>query len=267
MKVVILAGGFGTRIAEESATKPKPTVEIGGRPILWHIMKIYSHYGLNDFVICLGYKGYVIKEFFANYFLSMSDVRIDLKANSIEFLNNASEPWTVTLVDTGDGSLTGGRLRRVKDYLGEETFCMTYGDGVTDLNIPAVIEFHRQHKRVATVTAVQPPGRFGAFTLHEDQNRIEQFREKPSGDGAWVNGGFFVLEPKVIDYIDGDRTTFEKEPMQNLARDGELFAFKYAGFWQSMDTLRDKMYLEDLWSSGKAPWKLWDDARKPTTAI
>jgi glucose-1-phosphate cytidylyltransferase len=257
MNVVILAGGFGTRISEESATKPKPMVEVGGRPILWHIMKIYSHYGLNDFIVCLGYKGYVIKEFFANYFLSMSNVRFDLKNNRAEFLNNAAEPWSVTLVDTGDNSLTGGRLRRVREFVGNETFCMTYGDGVTDMEIPKAIDFHKKHKGLATLTAVQPPGRFGAFTLHEEQSRIEQFREKPTGDGAWINGGFFVLEPKVLDYIDGDLTTWEKEPMQNLARDGQLHAYKYPGFWQSMDTLRDKMYLEELWASGKAPWKLW----------
>ncbi len=260
MKVVILAGGFGTRISEESTTKPKPMVEIGGRPILWHIMKIYSHFGLNDFIICLGYKGYQIKEFFANYFLSMSDMRIDLKANRIEFLTNAAEPWTITLVDTGDESLTGGRLRRVKEYLGDETFCMTYGDGVTDMDIPKTIEFHEKHNGLATLTAVQPPGRFGAFTLHEDQRRIEHFREKPSGDGAWINGGFFVLEPKVVDYIENDFVTWEKEPMHDLARDGQLFAYKYDGFWHSMDTLRDKMVLEEMWMKNNAPWKIWTDA-------
>lgn len=257
MKVVILAGGYGTRISEESATKPKPMVDIGGYPILWHIMKIYSHYGLTDFVICLGYKGHVIKEFFANYFLHKCDVRFDLRANKVDYLSNGVEPWRITLVDTGDKSLTGGRLRRVKEHLGNETFCMTYGDGVTDLNITKLIEFHQQHKGLATVTAVQPPGRYGAFTLANADTRIEHFREKPSGDGAWVNGGFFVLEPQVLDYIEGDLTTWEKEPMQNLARDGELHAFKYPGFWQPMDTLRDKMYLEDLWKKD-APWKVWD---------
>jgi glucose-1-phosphate cytidylyltransferase len=259
MKVVILAGGFGTRITEESATKPKPMVEIGGRPILWHIMKIYSHYGLNDFVICLGYKGYVIKKFFADYFLSMSDVRFDLETNTVEYLNNAAEPWKVALVDTGEKTLTGGRLRRVKDYLGDETFCMTYGDGVTNLNIPKVIEFHREHKGLATLSAMQPPGRYGAFTLHKDQKRIERFAEKPKGDGAWVSGGFFVLEPKVIDYIGGDLITWEQEPMQNLARDGNLFVFPHDGFWHAMDSLRDKMVLEEMWAAGKAPWKIWDD--------
>jgi glucose-1-phosphate cytidylyltransferase len=258
MKVVILAGGYGTRISEESATKPKPLVDIGGHPILWHIMKIYAHHGLTDFVICLGYKGHLIKEYFANYFLNRCDVRFDLRTNRIEFLSSEAEPWTVTLVDTGDKSLTGGRLRRAREHIGRETFCMTYGDGVTDLNIARVIEFHRQHRRLATVTAVQPPGRFGAFTLVEGENRIEHFREKPSGDGAWINGGFFVLEPDVIDYIDGDLTTWEKEPMQKLAQDGELFAFKHPGFWQSMDTLRDRMYLEELWTAG-APWKVWND--------
>jgi glucose-1-phosphate cytidylyltransferase len=262
MKVVILAGGFGTRITEESTTKPKPMVEVGGRPILWHIMKIYSHYGLNDFVICLGYKGYVIKEFFADYFLSRSDVRFDLRTNRIEYLNNAAEPWTVTLVDTGEKSLTGGRLRRVKDYVGDETFCMTYGDGVGNVDIPKVIEFHREHKGLATLTAMQPPGRFGAFTLHKDQKRIETFAEKPVGDGAWVNGGFFVLEPKVIDYIEGDLITWEREPMQGLARDGNLFAYPHSGFWQSMDSLRDRMVLEEMWAKGDPPWKIWDDARE-----
>lgn len=258
MKTVILAGGFGTRITEESATKPKPMVEIGGRPILWHIMKAYSHWGLNDFVICLGYKGHIIKEFFANYFLNNSDVRLDLRSNKIEYLNQSSEPWTITLVDTGEKTLTGGRIRRVREHLGNETFCMTYGDGVCDVNVQEIIKFHRAHKKLATVTAVQPPGRFGAFTLHNDQSQIEHFREKPSGDGAWVNGGFFVLEPAVIDYIEGDLSTWEREPMQNLARDGQLCAYKYAGFWQSMDTIRDQMVLSEHWATGKAPWKVWD---------
>lgn len=258
MKTVILAGGYGTRISEESATRPKPMVEIGGQPILWHIMKIYSHYGLNDFVICLGYKGYMIKEYFANYFLKKCDVQMDLRANRIEFLNNGVEPWRITMVDTGEKNLTGGRLRRVREHLGNDTFCMTYGDGVTDLDIPDTIAFHRRHGALATVTAVQPPGRFGAFTLGQQETLIESFREKPMGDGAWVNGGFFVLEPRVIDYIDDDMTTFEQAPMQNLARDGELHAYKHAGFWQSMDTLRDKMYLEELWSSGEARWRVWD---------
>jgi len=257
MKVVILAGGFGTRISEESAIKPKPMIEVGHMPILWHIMSIYSHYGLNDFVICLGYKGHLIKEFFANYFLNRSDVRFDLTTNKVEFLNNAAEPWTVTLVDTGEGSLTGGRLKRVAKYLDDETFCMTYGDGVSDVNIPESIEFHKKNKALCTLTAVQPPGRFGAFSLREGEAKLASFHEKPVGDGAWINGGFFVLEPEVLDYIDGDTTTWEKEPMQNLASEGKLCAFKHFGFWQSMDTLRDKMVLEEHWASGNAPWKLW----------
>jgi len=257
MKVVILAGGFGTRISEESAVRPKPMVEIGGRPMLWHIMKIYSHHGLNDFIICLGYKGHMIKEYFANYYLGMSDLRIDLARNSIEYLSNGAEPWTITLVDTGDACLTGGRLRRVRDYIGNETFCMTYGDGVTTLDLRDEIAFHKRHGGLATVAAVQPPGRFGAFSLGQDEFKIEHFKEKPMGDGAWVNGGFFVLEPQVIDYIDGDRTTFEAEPMQRLAQEGQLYAYKHAGFWQSMDSLRDKMYLEGLWEKGDPAWKLW----------
>jgi glucose-1-phosphate cytidylyltransferase len=261
MKVVILAGGFGTRISEESATKPKPMVEIGHRPILWHIMKIYSAYGLNDFVICLGYKGHTVKEFFANYFLGMSDVTFDMANNKMEVHHKTVEPWRVTLIDTGEASMTGGRLRRVRDYVGKETFCMTYGDGVTDLDINRVIDFHRSQKVLATLTAVQPPGRFGAFTLGEDQDKILSFREKPSGDGAWINGGFFVLEPKVIDYIEGDLTVWEREPMQNLARDGQLAAFKHSGFWQSMDTLRDKMVLEELWAKPNPPWKVWKSIR------
>ncbi len=257
MKVVILAGGYGTRISEESAIKPKPMIEVGHMPILWHIMSIYSHYGLNDFVICLGYKGHLIKEFFANYFLNRSDVRFDLRTNKVEFLNNAAEPWTVTLVDTGEGSLTGGRLKRVAKYLDDETFCMTYGDGVSDVDIAASIAYHKENKALCTLTAVQPPGRFGAFKLGETETHLSSFHEKPVGDGAWINGGFFVLEPKVLDYIDGDSTTWEKEPMQNLASEGKLCAFKHDGFWQSMDTLRDKMVLEEHWASGKAPWKLW----------
>lgn len=259
MKVVILAGGYGTRITEESATKPKPMVQIGGRPILWHIMKIYSHFGLNDFIICLGYKGYVIKKFFADYFLSMSDVMFDLKTNTVQYLNNSAEPWKVVLADTGEKSLTGGRLRRVRDYLDGETFCMTYGDGVADINIRKVIEFHETHKGLATLSAMQPPGRYGAFTLHKDQKRIEAFAEKPKGDGAWVSGGFFVLEPEVIDYIAGDLVTWEQEPMQTLAREGNLYVFPHRGFWHPMDSLRDKMVLEEMWATGKAPWKIWND--------
>lgn len=258
MKAVILAGGFGTRISEESAIKPKPMIEIGHKPILWHIMSIYSHYGINDFVICLGYKGHLIKEYFANYFLGRSDVRFDLRNNRVEYINNHVEPWTVTLVDTGESSMTGGRLRRVRNYVGDETFCMTYGDGVSDVNIPDCIEFHRKHKALCTMTAVQPPGRFGAFTLGGDEAKVTQFHEKPEGDGAWINGGFFVLDPGVFDYIDGDSTTWEQEPMKQMSAEGKLCAYKHAGFWQSMDTLRDKMVLEDYWTRGNAPWALWN---------
>lgn len=233
-------------------------VEIGGRPILWHIMKFYSHYGINDFIVCLGYKGFVVKQFFASYFLGMSDVRFDLRSNRVEYLENTSEPWSVTLIDTGEKTMTGGRLARVRPYLDDETFCMTYGDGVTDLPLHEALAFHRAHGGLATLTAVQPPGRYGAFTLHEEQSQIASFREKPSGDGAWVNGGFFILEPRCIDYIAGDMTTWEQAPMQNLAQDGQLHAFKHHGFWQSMDTLRDRMYLEDLWNRGCPPWRVWD---------
>jgi len=231
--------------------------------MLWHIMKIYSHYGMNEFIVCLGYKGHMIKEYFANYYLGMADVRIDLAENSVEFLNNTAEPWKITLVDTGDSSLTGGRLRRVRDYVGKETFCLTYGDGVTNLDLNDEIAFHRKHGGLATVAAVQPPGRFGAFSLADDEFRIEHFKEKPSGDGAWVNGGYFVLEPEVIDYIDHDRITFEAEPMQRLAKESQLYAYKHAGFWQSMDTLRDKMYLEDLWAGDNPAWRLWDSPGRP----
>lgn len=260
MKAVILAGGFGTRISEESGIRPKPMIEIGHRPILWHIMKIYSAAGINDFIICCGYRGHMIKEYFSNYYLHRSDVTFDLRENQMQVHENQAEPWRVTLVDTGDNTMTGGRIRRIRKHLEDEAFCLTYGDGVSDLNIKELIEFHRQHKKLATVTAVQPPGRFGAFTLHEDQTRIENFREKPSGDGAWINGGFFVLDPQVIDYIENDQSIWERDPMQNLARDGALFAYKYSGFWQSMDTLRDKMYLEELWDGGTPPWKVWDRA-------
>jgi len=257
MKVVILAGGYGTRIAEESATKPKPMVLIGEQPILWHIMKIYSHYGLNDFIICLGYKGHIIKEYFANYFLSISDVRFDLRTNQVEYLNNPAEPWTVTLVDTGQETMTGGRLRRIREYLDGETFCMTYGDGVSNVNIREEIAFHRNHGGLATVAAVQAPGRFGAIALHAGQSRVSTFHEKPSGDGAWINGGYFVLEPSVIDHIVDDRAIWEQEPLQHLARTGQLFAFEHSDFWQPMDTLRDKQQLETLWRSNSAPWRIW----------
>ncbi|MBD1395612.1 glucose-1-phosphate cytidylyltransferase [Pontibacter sp. JH31] len=255
MKAVILAGGYGTRISEESGIRPKPMVEIGGKPILWHIMKIYSAHGINDFVICCGYKGHMIKEYFANYFLHNSDVTFDMSTNSMKVHQNNTESWKVTLVDTGEGTLTGGRLKRVREYLGNETFCMTYGDGVSDVNISGAIEFHKQQGTLATLTAVQQPGRFGAFTLSGDTTQIKHFQEKPNGgDQPWINGGFFVLEPAVIDYIEGDQTTWEREPMEYLAKSGELSAFKHTGFWQPMDTLRDKHYLEELIQQGKAPW-------------
>jgi len=257
MKTVILAGGFGTRLTEETQVRPKPMVEIGGQPLLWHIMKIYSVHGINDFIICLGYKGYVIKEYFANYSLKMSDVTFDLRNNEIEVHKNGAEPWKVTLVDTGEKSMTGGRIRRVSKYIGDETFCLTYGDGVTDLNIKKLIEFHRSHQLLATLTAVQPPGRFGAFNLEENKYKITSFREKPRGDGAWINGGFFVLEPGIMDYIADDITVWEQEPLQMLAKDGMLAAYKHSGFWQSMDSLRDKMVIEELWNSGHPPWKIW----------
>lgn len=256
MKAVILAGGLGTRISEETETKPKPMVEIGGKPILWHIMKSYSTHGIHDFVICCGYKGYVIKEYFANYFLHMSDVTFSMKHNQMEVHHRRAEPWTVTLVDTGEDSMTGGRLKRVKQYVeNDEAFCFTYGDGVGDINITASIAFHREHGKQATLTATYPPGRFGALDIHD--NAVKSFKEKPKGDGSMINGGFFVLSPKVIDLIEGDETTWEQEPLMMLAEQGQLMAFKHKGFWQPMDTLRDKHLLEDLWQCGKAPWKTW----------
>ena len=258
MKAVILAGGLGTRLSEETAVKPKPMVEIGGMPILWHIMKIYSSHGVNEFIVCCGYKGNVIKEFFANYVVMTSSVTFDMANNTMEVREAVTEPWKVTLVDTGANSLTGGRLKRVKEYIGDETFCFTYGDGVGDVDISAAVEFHKSHGKKATLTATQPPGRFGAIALGGDETAISSFQEKPIGDGAWVNGGFFVLEPEVIDYIEGDLTTWEQEPLRNLAHEGELHAFKHFGFWQPMDTLRDKMHLEKLWDSGNAPWKCWE---------
>lgn len=257
MKVVILAGGFGTRLSEETGVKPKPMVSIGEKPILWHIMKIYSFYGLNEFIICLGYKGSIIKEYFANYFLHSSDVTFDMRKNSMTVHKTEVDPWKITLVDTGENSMTGGRLKRVKEYIGNETFCFTYGDGLTDINITELIHFHKNQNVLSTLTAVQPPGRFGAFNLSHNKNIIEAFREKPQGDGAWVNGGFFVLEPGAIDYIDGDDTVWEREPMERLAQEKMLAAFRHKGFWQPMDTLRDKMELERLWKSGKPPWKVW----------
>lgn len=257
MKVVILAGGYGTRLSEETGVKPKPMVEIGDRPILWHIMKIYSAAGINEFIICLGYKGHMIKEYFATYSLHMSDVTFDLRNNNMQVHQNGTEPWRVTLVDTGQNTMTGGRIKRVKSYIGDETFCLTYGDGVTDVNIKDLVAFHKVQKTLATLTAVQSPGRFGAFKLEKGQTRIEAFKEKPIGDGAWINGGFFVLEPDVIDFIKEDTTVWEREPMEKLANDGTLAAYRHTGFWHPMDTLRDKNVLEDLWCSGQAPWKVW----------
>lgn len=254
MKAVILAGGLGTRISEESSIKPKPMIEVGGRPILWHIMKIYSTHGINEFVICCGHKGYLIKEYFANYFLHMSDVTIDMNKNSIEVHEKKAEPWKVTLVDTGEFTQTGGRLRRIADYVNED-FCMTYGDGLGAVNIRELIDFHRQHKQLATMTAVQPPGRFGALDLKG--NQINSFIEKPQGDGGWINGGFFVLNPEVLNLIEGDDTLWEREPLETLAKKSQLQAYLHRGFWQPMDTLRDKNHLEELWSSGQAPWKVW----------
>lgn len=256
MKAVLLAGGLGTRLSEETTIRPKPMVEIGGRPILWHIMKLYSHHGINDFVVCCGYKGYVIKEYFANYFLHMSDVTFDMSANRMEVHERHAEPWRVTLVDTGDDTMTGGRLKRVAAYIrDEEAFCFTYGDGLSDIDIGASIEFHRQHGHHATVTAVLPPGRYGAIEC--DGDRVTRFVEKPRGDGGLINGGFFVLSPAVLNYIEGDQTSWEGPPLARLAADGEMAAFEHSGFWQPMDTLRDKNLLEELWSSGKAPWKCW----------
>jgi glucose-1-phosphate cytidylyltransferase len=257
MKAVILAGGLGSRISEETYLKPKPMIEIGGKPILWHILKIYSSYGINDFVICCGYKGYVIKEYFANYFLHMSDVTFDMKNNSMEVHHQKVEPWRITLVDTGEDTMTGGRLKRVSGYLEkEESFCFTYGDGVGDINIRELISFHEEQGKLATLTATQPPGRFGALNL-EAQN-ILSFEEKPQGDGSWINGGFFVLSPKVLERISGDQTVWEREPMEALAEEGEFSAYFHKGFWQPMDTLRDKTHLEELWLSGRAPWKVWE---------
>lgn len=255
MKAVLLAGGLGTRISEETGTRPKPMIEIGGRPILWHIMKIYSSHGINEFIICCGYKGYMIKEYFANYFLHMSDVTFDLSNNEMIVHRQNAENWQVTLVDTGDATQTGGRLKRVRSYVGDEDFCMTYGDGVGDIDIRASVAFHKDHGRLASMTAVQPPGRFGALEL--DGLKIKRFLEKPHGDGGWINGGFFVLSPKVFDFIDGDATLWEKEPLEQLAREDNLRAFFHQGFWQPMDTLRDKQALEDAWAADCAPWKVW----------
>jgi glucose-1-phosphate cytidylyltransferase len=255
-KVVILAGGLGSRLAEETEIRPKPLVEIGGRPILWHIMKIYSTFGLNDFVICLGYKGYMIKEYFANYDLHMSDVTFDILNDATIVHHRRAEPWKVTLVDTGDSTMTGGRIRRVREHIGDDNFCLTYGDGVAEIDIAALLKFHESHGLLATLTAVQPAGRFGAIGI-DAADKVRRFHEKPQGDGIWINGGFLVLSPKVIDYIDGDDTVFEQRPLQRLSAEGELGAFRHTGFWHPMDTLRDKRQLEELWVSGRAPWRTW----------
>jgi len=256
MKVLLLAGGFGTRLSEETDLKPKPMVEIGGKPILWHIMKLYSHYGFNDFVILLGYKGYYIKEYFANYFFHQSDVTIDMQDGSVEVLNNSSEPWKVTLLDTGLDSMTGGRVKRAQEFIGNESFMLTYGDGVSDINIKELVEFHKSHGKSITMSSAQPDGRFGALEITAE-NKVISFHEKPKGDGHWINAGFFVCEPKVFDYIENDLTTFEQEPLKNLALDGEMFAYKHNGFWKPMDTLKDKNDLNKLWYDNKAPWKVW----------
>lgn len=260
MKAVFFAGGYGTRISEESGIRPKPMIEIGGKPILWHIMKIYSAHGINEFIVCCGYKGYFIKEYFSNYFTHNADFTFDMKNNQMEVHNSSAEPWKVTLIDTGEGTMTGGRLKRVMDYIGDETFCLTYGDGVSDVNISELVKFHKSHGKEATLTAVQQPGRFGAFNLHASDPKIGSFREKPQGDGndhAYINGGFFVLEPSVREYLKDDTTVWERGPMETLAETGNLMAFKHTGFWQPMDTLRDKNVLEEMWDKNEAPWKVW----------
>lgn len=255
---MILAGGLGTRLAEETEIKPKPLVEIGGRPILWHIMKIYSKFGINEFIVCLGYKGYLIKEYFSNYYLHMADVTFDMAKNSMEVHHGRAESWRVTLVETGLETMTGGRVRRVRDFIGDESFCLTYGDGVSDVDIGRLLDFHASHGKLATVTAVRPPGRFGALEIDgRDGTTVTGFREKPLGDGGWINGGFFVMSPRAIDYIEADHTTLEAEPLTGLARDGQLAAFHHDGFWQPMDTIRERNHLEKLWASGNAPWKVW----------
>jgi len=258
MKVLILAGGFGTRLSEETDLIPKPMIQVGNRPILWHIMKLYSSYGFNEFIILLGYKSYVIKEYFANYFLHQSDITIDLTTNKVTVLNNYSEPWKITLLDTGLNTMTGGRILRAKEYIGNEPFMLTYGDGVSNVNIPELLEFHKNHGKAITLTSVQPDGRFGAIAMNENNGAISKFHEKPMGDGDWVNGGFFVCEPKVLDYItEGDKTVWERAPLENLANDKELFAYKHHGFWRPMDTLRDKTVLNEMWEKGDAKWKTW----------
>ena len=257
MKAVILAGGLGTRISEETSIRPKPMVEIGSMPIIWHIMKTYSHYGVNEFILLCGYKGFIIKDFFVNYATRMSSVEVDLASGDVTLLDAAKEPWKITMVDTGETTMTGGRIRRARDYIGDETFLLTYGDGVSDININALLETHRADKSLVTLTAVQPPGRFGTLTLGSAQTKVSKFLEKPQGDGAWINGGYFVVEPKAIDYIEGDETSWEQDPLMQIAHDNELSAYKHNGFWQPMDTLRDKNYLESMWENNKAPWKLW----------
>jgi glucose-1-phosphate cytidylyltransferase len=255
VKAVILAGGYGSRISEETTLRPKPMVEVGGKPVLWHILKIYSSHGVNDFVICCGYKGYLIKEYFANYALHSSDVTFDMRKNTVTVHQNSAEPWTVTLVDTGDDTATGGRLKRVRTYVGDEDFCFTYGDGVSNVNVTDLIAFHRKQGVMATITATQPPGRFGVLTI--DRQKITSFKEKPPEGGGFINGGYFVLSPRVMDYIEGDATVWEREPLERLAAGGNLAAFVHTGFWQPLDTLRDKILLNDLWATGKAPWKVW----------
>lgn len=257
MKAIILAGGLGTRLSEETIVKPKPMVEIGGKPIIWHIMKVYYSHGIREFIICCGYRGHILKEYFSNYLLHNSDVTFDMKNNNMEVHENSAEDWRVTLIDTGDATMTGGRLKRVEEFVNDGTFCMTYGDGVTNLNISESIKFHQTQNTLATLTAVQPPGRYGAFTMSECDTKIDHFREKPKGDNAWINGGFFVLEPGVFEYISDDSTVWEQEPLTQLAHDSQLSAFRHDGFWQSMDTLRDKSILEDFWKSGNPPWKTW----------
>ena len=255
MKAVILAGGLGTRISEETHLKPKPMIEIGGMPLLWHIMKTYSFHGINDFVICCGYKGYVIKEYFANYFLHMSDVTFDMKQNTMDVHKKSAEPWKVTLVDTGLDTMTGGRLKRVQEYVENETFCFTYGDGLSDISVKNLIDHHNKQKTLSTVTAVQPPGRFGALNI--EKNKIISFEEKPSGDGSWINGGYFVLEPGIFDYVENDQTVWERQPLETLAKDSQLSVHKHKGYWNAVDTLRDKNHMQDLWNSKQAPWKVW----------
>lgn len=258
MKVLLLAGGFGTRLSEETDIRPKPMIEIGGKPILWHIMKTYSHYGFNEFVILLGYKGYYIKEYFANYFLHQSNVTIDLANNKMEIHNNSSEPWKVTLLDTGLDSMTGGRIKKAQEFIGNEPFMLTYGDGVADINVAELVKFHKSHGKLLTMTSAQPDGRFGALEIDEN-NQVKEFKEKPKGDGSWINAGYFVCEPKVFDYIlDGDSTVFEQEPLKNLAKDGEIFTYKHHDFWMPMDTLRDKIKLNEMWQTQNPPWKVWD---------